>query len=200
MSEKKRKFGSIEFCGKDISTAGMKFNMIATSGRGELLLLSVVAETQKIKQVRAIMCGGAKAVANASGVQTKKASDPDWYSNSPGRIFPTADGYQVYTHKLGYGQAHALFLTRMPGFMKVVTAESLWQELKSDRFTTPLLREWMPYIERELRAHERLEEAQTFGCNCGVLTATTQKLDEIIAEGLESGELLIPTSSGVSPA
>ena len=31
--------------------------------------------------------------------------------------------------------------------MKVVTAESLWQELKSDRFTTPLLREWMPYID-----------------------------------------------------
>ena len=107
MSEKKRKFGSIEFSGKDISTAGMKFNMIATSGR-ELLLLSVVAETQKIKQVRAIMCGGAKAVANASGVQTNKVSDPDWYSNSPGRIFPTADGYQVYTHKLGDGQAHCV--------------------------------------------------------------------------------------------
>ena len=38
-----------------------------------------------------------------------------------------------------------------------------------------------------------------FGCNCGVLTATTQKLDEIIAEGLESGELLIPHLVGRLP-
>ena len=95
---------------------------------------------------------------------------------------------------LGYGMIHALFLTRMPGFMKVVTPESLWQELNKERFTTPIIRPWMPYIETKLREQDYLEDAHVFACNCGVLSALRKPLDEIVCEGIKSGELLIPES------
>jgi hypothetical protein len=186
------KLGDIEFTGKDIATPGVKFDKLAISGRGELLLISLVADTQRVKQIRAILCGGAKAVASASGIKVNRPGQEDYYAHTPGRLTISAEGYQCLTHKLGYGLAHALFMTRSPGFMKVVTSESLWKELKAIRFTTPLLKEWVPYIESELRSQERLEDAHVFNCKCGILTATSAKLDEIVGLGLEQRSLIIP--------
>jgi hypothetical protein len=188
------KMGDIEFHGKDIATppGGCKLDRIAVSGRGELLLLSMIADSRVVKQVRAILCGGAKAVGQAGGVNVKQPKQEDWYARQPGRVIPTPDGYQVSTHKLGYGLAHALFLTRMPGFIKVVTEESLWQELNDVRFTTPILRGWMPYIEERLREESLLEDAHVYRCQCGVLSATTKRLDEIVSRGLADGDIRIP--------
>ena len=192
--DKPRKFGDIDFAGKDIGIPAVPFDKLAISGRGELLLLSIFTDQMRVKAIRAVLCGGAKAVAQASGVKVGQPGDEYWRQHAPGRLTPTADGYQVVTHKLGYGMAHALFITRMPGFMKVITEESLWHELKDVRFTTPILREWMPYIEKTLRFEERLEDAHTFGCRCGVLSATTASLDKIVSEGLQQRELIIPGS------
>jgi hypothetical protein len=189
-----RKYGDIDFAGKDIGIPAVPFDKLAISGRGELLLLSLFADQMRVKAIRAVLCGGAKAIATASGVKVGQQGEESWRMHTPGRLTPTTDGYQVYTHKLGYGMAHALFVTRMPGFMKVITEESLWQELKNVRFTTPILREWMPYIEKTLRYEERLEDAHTFGCRCGILSATTASLDTIVSEGLQQRELIIPES------
>lgn len=186
------KLGDVEFSGRDILTPAVKFDKLAISGRGELLLISLIADTQRVKQIRAILCGGAKAVAQASGIKVNQPGGEHWRAHTPGRLNPSAEGYQCYTHKLGYGLAHALFITRSPGFMKVVTPESLWQELNDIRFTTPILQAWVPYLEAELRAQERLEDAHVFNCKCGILTATTKKLDEIVSLGLEQRELVIP--------
>ena len=125
--------------GKDIGIPAVPFNKLAITGRGELLLLSIFTDQMRVKAIRSILCGGAKATANASGVKVGQPNDEHWKRHTPGRLTPTADGYQVFTHKLGYGMAHALFITRMPGFMKIVTPESLWQELNTVRFTTPIL-------------------------------------------------------------
>lgn len=190
-----RRFGHIELVGKDIAVPGQKFDKIALSGRGELLLVSVIAETHNIKRMRAIFCGGAKATVTAGGIKVKQPSQQDWYAHSPGKLSLSGDGYQCHTHKLGYGLAHALFLSRTDGFMKVVSPESLWQEVSGPRFTTPIIREWMPYVERQLRDQELLEEAHCFGCSCGVLSAVTHHLDEIVCEGIKSGEILIPGSA-----
>ena len=187
-----RKFGDIAFDGKDIGIPAVPFDKIAVSGRGELLLLSIFADQMRVKQIRAILCGGAKAVGHASGVKVGQPGDEEWRRHTVGRVNPTTDGYQVYTHKLGYGMAHALFITRMPGFMKVVSEESLWQELKDVRFTTPILRAWMPYIETTLRDDDRLEDAHTFGCHCGILSASTAHLDTVVSQGLQQRELIIP--------
>ena len=193
-----RIFGGISFDGKDIAIPEVPFDKLAISGRGELLLLSIFTDAMRVKAIRAILCGGAKAYANAAGVKVNQVGGETWRAHTPGRLTPTADGYQIYTHKLNYGMTHALFITRMPGFMKVVTPESLWQELNNVRFTTPILKEWIPYIEETLRYEERLENAHTFNCNCGILSATTQSLDKIISEGLQQHELIIPRTALVA--
>jgi hypothetical protein len=187
-----RLFGDVEFTGKDIATRAVKFDKLAISGRDELLMISLMADTQIIKQIRAILSGGAKATAQAGGIKVKRPSAPDWDTHSPGRLNPSDDGYHCHVHKLGYGMAHALFLSRTAGFMKVVTPESLWQELTSTRYTTPLLREWVPFIEGRLRADDTLQEALVFNCRCGLLTCTTAGLDEVVSEGLNQGRIEIP--------
>jgi hypothetical protein len=190
--DKDVKFGDIEFSGKDIAIPAVKFDKLALSGYGKLLLLSVFADQMRVKQIRAILCGGAKAIPMASGVEVGQPGGDAWRRHNPGRLEATPDGYQLYTHKLGYGLVHAMFITRMPGFMPVVSEESLWQELTSGRFTTPVLRAWVPYINTTLRQDEILEDAHTFNCHCGILSATTHSLDKIVTEGLQQRELIIP--------
>jgi len=191
------KFGKVSLLGKDIATESVRFNRLAHTGKcDELLLLQLVAETMVVKRFRAILCGGAKATAHFSDVNTSLSPDPDhWNTKRPERLYPTPEGYACYTQKLGYGLAQALFVTRKLGFMTVVTEESLWQELSSDRYTTPLLREWVPYIELRLRAEDLLLDAWAFNCRCGLLTANQVQLDQIVSEGLQQREILIPTTN-----
>jgi hypothetical protein len=184
-------WGDIEIQGKDIAIPAVKFDKLAVGGRGELLLVSLVAETQQVKQIRAILAGAAKVTIQATGVKLARPGDEPWQAREPGRLYPTPDGYQCQTHELGFGLAHAIFLTRTPGFMKVVTPESLWQELNTPRFTTPLLKSWVPYIEEQLRADERLEHAHGFQCQCGILSALTKHLDEVVRQGLAEGKIVI---------
>jgi hypothetical protein len=187
------RLGEIVFAGKDINQSAARFDRLALSGRGELLLVSILTETQRLKQIRALLAAGStRTVIEGSGVKIKQPGQADWYAHAPGRIYPIPLGYQCFTHKLGYGLVHAMFLARMDGFMKVVTPESLWQELNHVRFTTPILREWLPYLETELRARDRLEEAHVFNCVCGILSATTKSLDEIVSEGLVNNDISIP--------
>jgi len=190
------RFGTIEFSWKDGGTPSLKFNKIAHSGRSELMMVSLICETQYVKSVRAALVpdkkGSSRVSVVAGGVRTNVPGREDWYASMPGRLYCGSDGYHVFTHKLGYGLAHALFITKAPGFMMSVTEESLWQELNSTRFTTPVLREWVPYIEKKLRECNRLEDAHVFGCRSGILSATTSKLDEIVIEGLSKGKISIP--------
>jgi hypothetical protein len=188
-------FGDLEFSGRDVATPSFPFDRLAISGRGELLLVSLVAPAMNVKQIRAILNGGAKVICNAGGVKVNQPSREDWYAHAPGRLTPSADGYSCHVHRLDYGLCHALYVTKMPGVMRVVTEEALWQELNDTRFTTPLLREWVPYIGEELRSAELLEEAHVFNCTCGVLSAQTKHLDEIVSEGLRSGAIRIPSCS-----
>jgi hypothetical protein len=183
------KLGDVEFSGNNIATPGVKFDKIAVDSRDQMLMVSLIAESQRIKQIRAILQGGAKALIQASGI--KVTLNGKGSPRTPGRIFPTPDGYVEHKHKLGFAQAHAMFFTKLPGYMKIVTPESLWQELTTDRFTTPILREWMPYIEKELRRRGLLEDAWTYRCQCGVLSATTSQIDEIVSEGIRWGAIHI---------
>jgi hypothetical protein len=199
-------FGDIEFTWKDGGTPASKFDRLAHSSRSELLMVSLFAETQRIKQIRAALAPNGKGKGKdrvsimAAGIKTRRPDDPEWMGNQPGRLTPSAEGYLCFQHKLGYGMAHAIFVTKAPGFMLVMSEQTLWKELKSTRFSTPMLREWMPYIEGELRGHNRLEDAHCYECECGLLTATTNKLDEIVAEGLTLRKIVIPKSEPVAAA
>ena len=189
------KFGGIEFTGKDISVTNTPFDRLAISGRGELLLISLIAPTQTIKQIRAILHTGTRVNIVAGGIKVKQPSGEPYTAHQPGNLHPSAAGYTTFVHKLDYGQAHALMITKAPGFMKIVTDETIWQEVTDPRFTTPVLRDWVPHISQGMREREILEEAHVFNCNCGIMSATTVELDEIVTDGLRSRAISIPTSS-----
>ncbi len=67
----------------------------------------------------------------------------------------------------------------------------MWQELKRERFTTPLLRGWLPYIRKELELKSVLARCYTLDCSCCVLTATSADLDSIVEGGLKNGSIAI---------
>jgi hypothetical protein len=184
-------FGRIQFSGDDMVWPTVKFDRLAVGDRGELLLASVVAPTQIVKGIRGFLNTAKKGVVTTAGVKVKKASEEEWALRDPGNLSKLPDGYATETHRLQYGLAHAMFITRSPGFLKSVSPEALWQELASMRFTTPLLRSWMPWITRQLLERELLVEAEGYRCLCGVLRATTADLDAIVSDGLRQGSLLI---------
>lgn len=188
-----RAFGYVDFQGKDFATPSVPFNKLAISGRGQLLFVSLITDTHRVKQIRAILTTGAKSSINASGIKVNRPGRESWYAHSPGKLYPAEEGYTCLTHKLGYGMAHAMYFARMPGFMRVVTPSSLWKELKTTRFTTPILKDWMPHIEGQLRSLDLLEDAHGFNCQCGILSASTQDLDEIVTEGLQQRLIMIPS-------
>jgi hypothetical protein len=69
--------------------------------------------------------------------------------------------------------------------------DALWQELKQERFTTPMLRGWLPYIREQLELKSLLSRCHTFDCTCCVLTATSADLDSIVERGLKYGSIEI---------
>ena len=198
------KFGEMSMSGKDIALPAIKYDRIAIGNRGEMYLASVVCETHVVKAARAILCGGAKATIQAARGKVRRPSDAQFIeARNPGNLYPTPEGYAVYVQKLNYGLAHAMFVTRTPGFMPVVSEQSLWLELNDTRFTTPLLREWLPYIEAKLREQDLLEDAQVFNAACGLLTASTDALDAIVSDGIKNGSLRVGPSraeSALEPA
>jgi hypothetical protein len=75
--------------------------------------------------------------------------------------------------------------------MPVVTEESLWELLQNDLFTTPLLKEWIPWLAEEMKKRAVLGELTQFGCRAGLLFADSDTLDGLVSDGIRSGHLRI---------
>jgi hypothetical protein len=118
---------------------------------------------------------------------------PGMYSSDPKRH---EEGYRVYTARIdgNYNYWHILLVADVPGFLPILSDDSLWQDISSDRFTTPVLREWMPWLREQMENSwpKMLVNLKQSGCNAGMLIATTEDLDGLVQSGLESGDLTIP--------
>ncbi len=75
--------------------------------------------------------------------------------------------------------------------MPVVTDETVWQLLHGDRFTTPILREWMPWLRQEMRNRGHIVPLNQSGCQAGLALAKHETLDELVSEGLRKKHLAI---------
>lgn len=74
----------------------------------------------------------------------------------------------------------------MPNFSQ----RSIYLKLRSDAYTTPILRHWTPWLAQELKDRDKLGPLDCFGnCQSGLLTATTKDLDEAVRDGILSGKL-----------
>jgi hypothetical protein len=57
-----------------------------------------------------------------------------------------------------------MFECRRQGLLINDSDEARWQELKQERFTTPLLRGWLPHIRKELEVSNPFARCYTLDC------------------------------------
>ncbi|MCI0462768.1 MAG: hypothetical protein L0Z62_37955 [Gemmataceae bacterium] len=148
----------------------------------EILLISVVGPETSVKALTAGL--------RSSGKDQQRIH----YSAQVGTVngnhlTKCPDGYRVYRTRLDYGLWHVLCLARRDGFMPVMTEEAVWQLLQRDPFTTPLLREWVPWLHREMKERGAVVELTQSGCQAGLLLADNDVLDALVGEGLRQGRL-----------
>jgi hypothetical protein len=150
----------------------------------EILLLSVVGPETSVKALTAGL--------RASGPDQQRI---DYAAHVGGvhaaHLTKCEAGYKVYRTKLGYGLWHVLFHARRDGFMPVLNEETVWQQIRGDRFTTPLLRAWMPWLYDEMKRRGDLIELTQSGCQAGLLLAEGEALDALVSEGVRNGSLAI---------
>jgi hypothetical protein len=185
-------FGKIKFEGKDLPPQPATYDQIAISDKHELMYVSCVAEANFIKAIRAILGGGAKAGITATGGKVKVPTNPFAVPADPDKVTKSEEGYDCYTHKLEHGLVHAVFVSRKPGFMLNVSDEALAVELSDTRYTTPFLREWVPYIKEQFLKGGLLAMCSSFNCSCGIMEATEKQFDFVVSNGLKQRHLIIP--------
>jgi hypothetical protein len=154
----------------------------------EILLLSVIGPETSVKAVTAGL---------RSSTRDQERIE---YTIHLGNINATnltkcPQGYGVHRAKLGYGLWHALFLGKRPGFLPVLSEASLWHQLNSSQFTTPLLREWVPRLYAEM-LNEQIVPLVQAGCHAGLVMTDTAALDKLVTHGLRKKHLTILDRSG----
>jgi hypothetical protein len=150
--------------------------------------MSCVGYSQDIKAIRAALAAEVNRPMRIRGIHLAGPQG----SIAPGDVWCLkGTKYTCEIHRLGLGSCHALFICRRKGFLLDGSDQALWNELKDSRFTTPLLRGWLPYLKQELEARGLLQSCYVFDCDCKMLTTGTKDLDEIVEQGLQSGEISI---------
>jgi hypothetical protein len=93
----------------------------------------------------------------------------------------------------GYNTWHLLALSKRPGFMPCLNETALIRELRSARFSTPLLRPRVSWLASRLAHDNRLLLLDGFQTQTALLNVGTPELDELVSCGLRDGYLSIPT-------
>ena len=101
------------------------------------------------------------------------------------------DGYRCYRHRLDFDTFHLVAVAKTEGLLPALSTEALWQELTSPRYTTPVLRGWIGWLEEKLKAAEYLKPLGCFGCESGLLQMSGDDLDEVVEFGIREGQLKV---------
>jgi hypothetical protein len=156
------------------SETSLDCDALAVAGQ-TVMLASVAGPSSTIKALSALL-------------QTKQAFDL-WAGNRSYEKYPGT--YHCHKCRLGYNTWHMLAIAEHNGLLLDNSDAALWRELQSDRYTTPLLRQWVPEIRRVLEGNELLRTCGGHGCQVGVLRLKDEELDAIVADGLREGRLEI---------
>lgn len=147
-----------------------------------LVMISLVASVSEIKAMRAAIGSECK--------NSMSFTAPDGSEAGTG-LYADDQGYTVAVHRLPYGTAHAVFISRRPGLLLNDSDAALWAELKDPRFSTPMLPSWLKYLRGVLEIGGQLFDCKRVGCTCRILTATTAELDAYVEAGLKLGNIRI---------
>jgi len=173
----------LHLSGKETSLT-LKCNQIAydvTASSTPLLLASVAGPSSSIKALRVSL--------------TSKTKVEMVFSHPERNVYPRLSrhdsGYEIYLTKLPFNTWHMLAIAKRDGLLTGMTDDHLWSALRKDSVTTPMLREWLPYIREELDLANYLSPLQCFGCEAAVIDCSVEQIDQIIARGVQSGNIRI---------
>jgi hypothetical protein len=97
--------------------------------------------------------------------------------------------YTAAVTKLAPGVIHMVALAKIPGLMPNMSDDHLWAELTGPRYTTPLLRSWIPWIKETMTGNGGIVVANGFAATVGVLKTEPEALDEIVSQGVREHAL-----------
>jgi hypothetical protein len=93
--------------------------------------------------------------------------------------------------RMEHGMFHMVAVASMPNLVINVTEEALWQHLVATT-TTPIKREWMPWIAKGLKAMKKIILPEIMhGCNLGICSATDEDLDSLIVAAVRAKKVSI---------
>lgn len=156
----------------------------------KLMMASFVAYGHQLKALRAYLNTNRKGGLYLRSSTQFKATNLEYASikiYNFDQVQKSSEGYIAYAHRMKYARYHGLVHTREDGFMLNASDDAIWEQLKSGRFTTPVLRDWVPYIKSCMISQGVLTPLWCFQCRCALMTATTKHLDTYVSEGLANG-------------
>ena len=179
VGEPERQLGRIS-CTTDDGRITLWTDMLALHD-GRIQVASIMGAESAAKAIAAILHSDGKAAfrIDAEGVPYYQEFDKE------------KDGYSVYKHRASLNHWHFVAISKKKGLLTCMDEAALWQELRSERFSTPLLRAWAPYMVEQLKERGLLEPLEGFGCEAGMLTADSNDLDQIVTEGLFNRQIVI---------
>lgn len=110
---------------------------------------------------------------------------------TPNIFKSTGCQYRVQLVRHAYNEGHLVAYQDVRGLILNLTDESLWRILKDDSYTTPVLRQWVPWLMSEMRRQGYLQELNGLMCQVHQLHLTTEDLDGLVAAGLAKRHLTI---------
>jgi hypothetical protein len=97
--------------------------------------------------------------------------------------------YSAAVTKLAPGVIHLVALAKIPGLMPNISDDHLWAELTGPRYTTPLLRAWIPWLKATMTQGGGIVVANGFSSTVGVLKTEPEELDALVTLGVKEGYL-----------
>lgn len=145
----------------------------------QAMLVSCVGHATSVKALTASLQTG------HGSLGTKQIKD------MPTVCVPFPDGYRIARHHLGLDAWHVVAVANDEKLLLSGDDATLWAALRSSRFTTPLLREWTPWLRTQLVRYKRLHQIPGHNTDCWWLTAETEDLDAIVSAGIKRREIVI---------
>jgi hypothetical protein len=158
-----------------------------------IVLASVAGPQTAVKSFAAALNENCKLKVNVDGF-TVIQPDGSTLPAERWRDFERVPGqgkYKCTMHRLGYNYVQCTSQLMDPRLTPSLTDEVLWSQLRSARFTTPLLKEWVPWLMQALLSGGQLEKLHAFQCQPGLLTLDDPGLDSLVTKGITEGYLHI---------
>jgi hypothetical protein len=160
-------------------------------------ILSALGPQTSIKALRACLTmrqAPGAFVRNSGGDKMKDFPQP--HAGAYSFIREPETKYRIVTTRLAFDWYHLIAVSKDDRLLPSLSEAGIWKILKSDKFTTPLLRPWVPKLIEKFKAknprgESHLDPLRCFQCEAALLQLNDTDLDKIVTAGIRSGELKI---------